>query len=60
MPVPVEAPTLELDPGQLRELWSERQRLSAEEMIRDVTGGELEMTSIADRIRENLAPLLGR
>ncbi len=40
--------------GHLRELWSEGQRLSAEEMIRDVTGGELEMTSIADRISENL------
>ena len=46
--------------GQLRELWSEGQRLSAEEMIRDVTGGELEMTSIAERIRENLSPVLGR
>jgi hypothetical protein len=46
--------------GYLRELWSEGQRLTAEEMIRDVTGGELEMTSIAERIRENVAPLLGR
>jgi hypothetical protein len=46
--------------GYLRELWSEGQRLSGEEMIRDVTGGELEMTSIAERIRENLTPLLGR
>jgi hypothetical protein len=46
--------------GYLRELWSEGQRLSAEELIRDVTGGELEMTSIAERIRENVAPLLGR
>jgi hypothetical protein len=46
--------------GYLRELWSEGQRLSAEEMIRDVTGGELEMTSIAERIRENVSPLLGR
>ena len=45
--------------GQLRELWSEGQRLSAEEMIRDVTGGDLEMTSIAERIRENLSPVLG-
>jgi hypothetical protein len=46
--------------GYLRELWSEGQRLTAEELIRDVTGGELEMTSIAERIRENVAPLLGR
>jgi hypothetical protein len=40
--------------GHLRELWSEGQRLSAEEMVKDVTGGELEMSSIGDRIRENL------
>jgi len=40
--------------GHLRELWSEGQRLSAEEMVEDVTGGALEMTSIADRIREHL------
>jgi hypothetical protein len=46
--------------GYLRELWSEGQRLTAEEMIRDVTGGDLEMTSIAERIRENLSPVLGR
>jgi hypothetical protein len=41
--------------GHLRELWSEGQRLSAEEMIADVTGGALEMTSVADRIREHLS-----
>ena len=40
--------------GFLRELWSEGQRLSAEEMIKDVTGAGLEMTSIAERIREHL------
>jgi hypothetical protein len=40
--------------GHLRELWSEGQRLSAEEMVEDVTGGRLEMTSIADRIKEHL------
>jgi hypothetical protein len=40
--------------GHLRELWSEGQRLSAEEMIEDVTGGALEMTSIAERIREHV------
>jgi hypothetical protein len=40
--------------GHLRELWSEGQRLSAEEMVEDVTGGALEMTSIADRIREHI------
>ena len=46
--------------GHLRELWSDGQRLSAEELVKDVTGGELEMTSIADRIGENIAPLIGR
>jgi hypothetical protein len=46
--------------GYLRELWSEGQRLSGEEMIRDVTGGDLEMASIVERIRENVSPLLGR
>jgi len=46
--------------GYLRELWSEGQRLSAEEMIRDVTGADLEMRAIGDRIREHLQPVLGR
>ena len=46
--------------GYLRELWSEGQRLTAEEMIKDVTGGELDMTSIGARIREHLQPVLGR
>jgi hypothetical protein len=41
--------------GHLRELWSEGQRLSAEELVEDVTGGALEMSSIADRIREHIA-----
>ncbi len=45
--------------GLLRELWSEGQRQTAEEMVKDVTGGELEMSSIPDRIREHLAPVLG-
>jgi hypothetical protein len=43
------------DAGSLvRELWSEGQRLSAEEMLREVTGSALEMESVADRVREVL------
>jgi hypothetical protein len=36
----------------LRELWSEGQRVRAEEMLKDVTGSTLEMESVADRVRE--------
>jgi hypothetical protein len=39
----------------LRELWSEGQRLTAEEMLGEVTGSELEMEAVAERIREPLA-----
>jgi hypothetical protein len=39
----------------LRELWSEGQRMSAEEMLVEVTGSKLEMESVAERIREPLA-----
>jgi hypothetical protein len=39
----------------LRELWSEGQRMTAEEMLAEVTGSKLEMESVADRIREPLA-----
>ena len=38
----------------LRELWSEGQRLTAEEMLREVTGATLEMESVAERAREVL------
>ena len=38
----------------LRELWSEGQRMTAEEMLSEVTGSKLEMESVADRIREPL------
>jgi len=38
----------------LRELWSEGQRMTAEEMLAEVTGSKLEMESVADRIREPL------
>jgi hypothetical protein len=40
--------------SMLRELWSEGQRLSAEEMLSEVTGSKLEMESVAERIREPL------
>lgn len=39
----------------LRELWGEGQRWTAEEMLREVTGEELALESVAERIREHLA-----
>ena len=36
----------------LRELWSEGQRLSADELLKEVTGSTVEMESIAERVRE--------
>src|ERR671936_2335081 len=39
----------------LRELWSEGQRLSAEELLKEVTGSTIEMEAVADRVREVLA-----
>jgi hypothetical protein len=38
----------------LRELWGEGQRLTADELLHEVTGAEVEMESVADRIRESL------
>ena len=38
----------------LRELWSEGQRHTAEELLREVTGSELELESIGDRLAEVL------
>ncbi|MGI8421610.1 MAG: hypothetical protein ACR2MU_05030 [Gaiellaceae bacterium] len=40
--------------GLLRELWSEGQRLPAEEFLKDVTGETLEMRSVEERVREHL------
>jgi hypothetical protein len=40
----------------LRELWSLGQGPTADELLRDVTGAKLEMASVAERIRENIAP----
>ena len=36
----------------LRELWSEGQRMNADQLLREVTGGSLEMESVAERVRE--------
>lgn len=41
--------------AELVELWSEGQRHTAEDFLRHVTGAELTMESVADRIRESLA-----
>jgi hypothetical protein len=38
----------------LRELWSEGQRMRAEEMLKEVTGSTLEMEAVAERVREVL------
>jgi hypothetical protein len=39
----------------LRELWSLGQGPTADQLLKDVTGAQLEMVSVADRIREGLA-----
>ena len=38
----------------LRELWHEGQRLTADEMLRDVTGSALDLESIVERAKEPL------
>jgi hypothetical protein len=38
----------------LRELWSEGQRMRAEEMLKEVTGSTLEMEAVAERVKEAL------
>jgi hypothetical protein len=39
----------------LRELWGEGQRMTADEMLREVTGAAVEMESVAEIIRETLS-----
>jgi hypothetical protein len=39
----------------LRELWAEGQRPTADELLRDVSGQQLELAAVGDRIREALA-----
>src|SRR5580765_1292850 len=36
----------------LRELWSEGQRMNADELLREVTGASLEMASVGEVVRE--------
>jgi hypothetical protein len=44
------------DAGSLiRELWSEGQKPTADEILEDVTGARLELEAVADRVREALA-----
>ncbi len=38
----------------LRELWSEGQRPTADELLHEVTGADVEMTAVADRVKETL------
>jgi hypothetical protein len=38
----------------LQELWSEGQRMRAEEMLKEVTGSTLELEAVAERVREFL------
>lgn len=39
----------------LRELWAEGQKPTADELLREVTGETLELSAVADRVREALA-----
>ena len=39
----------------LRELWSEGQKPTADELLQEVTGEKLELAAVADRVRETLA-----
>ena len=39
----------------LRELWSEGQKPTADELLQDVAGEKLELAAVADRVREALA-----
>ena len=38
----------------IRDLWSEGQRINADELLKDVTGAQLEMASVAERVRDDL------
>src|SRR6266566_1782806 len=38
----------------LRELWSEGQRINADEILKEVTGAQLEMAAVAERVSEDL------
>jgi hypothetical protein len=38
----------------LRELWSEGQRMTADELLKEVTGAEIQMEAVAEHVREAL------
>jgi hypothetical protein len=38
----------------LRDLWAQGQRPTADELLREVSGSEIEMEAVADRVRESL------
>jgi hypothetical protein len=38
----------------LRELWAEGQKPTADELLNDVTGAEIQMSAVGDRVRERL------
>jgi hypothetical protein len=39
----------------LRELWSEGQRLTADELLKDLTSAEIELETVAEEVRETVA-----
>ena len=39
----------------LRELWSEGQRLNADEILKELTSGEIELEAVSEYVRESLA-----
>jgi hypothetical protein len=39
----------------LQELWAEGQRPTADELLKDVSGSEIEMSAVGDRVRERLS-----
>ena len=45
----------ELAGSLLRELWALGNKPTAEELLKDVSGAELELASVEDRIRETLS-----
>ena len=38
----------------LRELWAEGQKPTADELLKEIAGAELEMSAVHDRVREAL------
>jgi hypothetical protein len=44
------------DDGRMRELWSQGQRLSADELLRELDGSRLDLATLAAELREALEP----